>query len=280
VDDSTVDVSKFSIQRTVGTVTTNLTPGVDYFLAFDTNSKIAKLLPSQGVWANGTYQINLDNSSIQPIKDLANNVLQPNEPSGATQFIVQFTDQLISPWQNPANKFDVNNDGHVSGLDALLIINRLLAGQGGVLPLAANVPPYIDVSGDGALSPLDALQVINFLNANPPSAGAAPAMATANMAAAPSAAIAPDLNPLATVTAMGQPAISGTTFATANSAAALPPANSSGGSTASAAIAPVLASKALAASFESEETFDASETDLDSILSDLAGELISRHLSV
>ncbi len=280
VDDSTVDVSKFSIQRTVGNVTTNLTPGVDYFLAFDTNSKIAKILPSQGVWANGTYQINLDNSSIQPIKDLANNVLQPNEPSGATQFIVQFTDQLISPWQNPANKFDVNNDGHVSGLDALLIINRLLAGQGGVLPLAANVPPYIDVSGDGALSPLDALQVINFLNANPPSAGAAPAMATANMAAAPSAAIASDLNPLATVTAMGQPAISGTTFATANSAAALLPANSSGGSTASAAIAPVLASKALAATFESEETFDASETDLDSILSDLAGELINRHLSV
>lgn len=70
-----------------------------------------------------------------------------------------------SVWQNPVNRFDVNDDQFVSAIDVLLIVNdinqngsRDLTGSG----LAA--PPYIDVSGDGFVSALDVLLVVNFIN--------------------------------------------------------------------------------------------------------------------
>ncbi len=179
IDDSTVDVTKFAIQRTIGTTTVLLTPDVDYTLAFDTNNKIARLIPADGVWINGIYEITLDNS-VAPIKDLAGNLLQANQPP-ATKFTVELTDTVVSSWQNPVNKYDVNNDGFVHALDALIVINRLLAGLGGVLPPTPVVPPYIDVSGDGILSPLDVLQVINFLNQQQAaSLAATPAASTAD----------------------------------------------------------------------------------------------------
>lgn len=70
-----------------------------------------------------------------------------------------------SDWQNPRDRFDVNDDGAYSPLDVLLIVNdinsngaRDLAGSG--LP----TPPYLDVSGDNFVTPLDVLLVVNFLN--------------------------------------------------------------------------------------------------------------------
>jgi hypothetical protein len=70
-----------------------------------------------------------------------------------------------SQWQNSLNRLDVNNDGRVSPLDALLVINDLNRNGGRVLAGTGIVaPPYVDVSGDGRVSPLDALLVINALN--------------------------------------------------------------------------------------------------------------------
>ena len=80
-------------------------------------------------------------------------------------------EDLSSPWQNPSLAVDVNGDGRVAALDALLIINYLntygpgswtdqdpaLGGE------AAGF--YPDVTGDGRITALDALQVINVLNA-------------------------------------------------------------------------------------------------------------------
>lgn len=86
-------------------------------------------------------------------------------------------------WQNPAVAHDVNNDGHVSPIDALIVINLLNdVGPGSVADLFGGQPveaPYRDVSGDGFISPIDALQVINRLNAEqaegtPPHADTAP----------------------------------------------------------------------------------------------------------
>ena len=48
----------------------------------------------------------------------------------------------ISGWQNQANNLDVNNDGKVAPLDALIIINRLNAGGGGPLPQPSSPPPF------------------------------------------------------------------------------------------------------------------------------------------
>jgi hypothetical protein len=74
---------------------------------------------------------------------------------------------------------DVNRDGQITPLDALLIINELNArGSRQLPPLPtgegedslddATAPqPIFDVNGDGYLSPSDALAVINVLNAFP-----------------------------------------------------------------------------------------------------------------
>ncbi len=83
-----------------------------------------------------------------------------------------------NPFQNPnaifdgsgnnIGRFDVNNSGFVSALDALQIINAMRRNGGDEIdlslpPLPADLPVYPDVNGDGLISALDALQVINRL---------------------------------------------------------------------------------------------------------------------
>lgn len=79
-----------------------------------------------------------------------------------------------SGFTNPSNALDVNNDGSVSPVDALYVINGL--NKYGAVNLsgwswsegetAGSVPAFgfVDVTGDGRLSPLDALKIINALN--------------------------------------------------------------------------------------------------------------------
>jgi hypothetical protein len=80
-------------------------------------------------------------------------------------------DHLISiqgnPWRNPANALDVNADGFITPIDALLVINDLNRNGPRDLPNEPNppVPPYLDVNGDTFVSPLgDVLPLINYLN--------------------------------------------------------------------------------------------------------------------
>ncbi|WP_436714795.1 tandem-95 repeat protein [Roseiconus lacunae] len=67
--------------------------------------------------------------------------------------------------QNPDLNADVNDDGNISPIDALLVINHLArSGQGSVPVTNQDVgPPYYDVNGDQLISPVDALAVINEL---------------------------------------------------------------------------------------------------------------------
>ncbi len=58
----------------------------------------------------------------------------------------------------PFDPNDVNRDGSVTPLDALLIINWLARPQ---VDPSADIPAGLDVTGDGLVSPLDALRVIN-----------------------------------------------------------------------------------------------------------------------
>ena len=226
IDDTTLSAAKFAITRTIGTTTTTLTPGIDYTIAVDDTQHVIDILPAEGLWINATYVITLNNSS-DPIKDLAGNNLQPNDQTGATKFTIQLTDTAISPWQNQANKYDVNGDGLVSGIDALFVINHLLLGESEELPAAVTVPPYLDVTGDGNLSPLDALQVINYLNTlstvSSQSALASPATAVAS----PVAATASDVEPAATGSALAASATSFETSTAASPMASTVPATAS-----------------------------------------------------
>ncbi len=77
--------------------------------------------------------------------------LTPTQPSGS------FT--------NSREREDVNNDGFVTPIDALLIINRLNSGDTELVSTPFSRAPFVDVSGDGSLAPIDALIIINKLNA-------------------------------------------------------------------------------------------------------------------
>ena len=71
------------------------------------------------------------------------------------------------PWRNPIDALDVNDDGLLSPIDALLVINELnRVGAHALLPPSGGSapPPYLDVTGDNFVSPVDALRVINELN--------------------------------------------------------------------------------------------------------------------
>lgn len=69
-----------------------------------------------------------------------------------------------SLWQNQLNHLDVNNDGNVTPLDALFIVDELNANGRRALSFPEPYPPYVDTSGDQWISPLDSLLVINDLN--------------------------------------------------------------------------------------------------------------------
>ncbi len=71
-------------------------------------------------------------------------------------------------YYNAANPLDVTNDGYVSPIDALVIINLLNSGGGGNLGNAGGEGEpgkfYYDTNNDGRATPVDALRVINALS--------------------------------------------------------------------------------------------------------------------
>lgn len=73
-------------------------------------------------------------------------------------------------WHNQSNPVDVNNDGLITPIDALLIINEInLRGARSLVGSDLAFPPYIDTNGDNLLTGNDVLQVINYINAHPSS---------------------------------------------------------------------------------------------------------------
>lgn len=75
---------------------------------------------------------------------------------------------VVNPYRNPAEPLDVNADGFVTPLDALLIINHMNADGPASLPVppqeGSAQPPFVDVSNDLFVTPIDALLVINYMN--------------------------------------------------------------------------------------------------------------------
>ncbi len=86
------------------------------------------------------------------------------------------------PWRNAIQPLDVNGNGVITSLDALIIINKLNATGPEVLPPPPLEESYFfyDVTGDGLVTTLDALRVINHLNAAAIAQSASPALAAAS----------------------------------------------------------------------------------------------------
>ena len=71
---------------------------------------------------------------------------------------------LTSLFQNPDNRLDVDDDGSVSAIDVLVLVNDINARGQRVLPDTFVPPPFLDVDGDRSLTSLDVLAVVNFIN--------------------------------------------------------------------------------------------------------------------
>ena len=64
------------------------------------------------------------------------------------------------------NPLDVNADGYVTPLDAVMVINHLNNQGSERLTGYTHVAPFVDVNTDGFVAPIDPLLVVNHLNAN------------------------------------------------------------------------------------------------------------------
>jgi hypothetical protein len=70
------------------------------------------------------------------------------------------------PWQNPTNRYDVDNDEIITPTDVRIIINDInRIGPRRLLDFPRNLPPpFLDVNGDGFVAPGDVLILINEIN--------------------------------------------------------------------------------------------------------------------
>ncbi len=70
------------------------------------------------------------------------------------------------PYHNAGTPLDIDANGSITPLDALLVIIELNSRGGRKLepPTVTSIESFIDSNGDGLVSPLDALLVINQLN--------------------------------------------------------------------------------------------------------------------
>ncbi|MEZ6113141.1 MAG: dockerin type I domain-containing protein [Pirellulaceae bacterium] len=86
-------------------------------------------------------------------------------------------DVSFGGWQNPRNSMDVNDDGLISPIDALLVVNSLNRGGAGRRSAGRSLSTPTTVrrrKRRRLLSPVDALLVINYLNQRSAGEGEAP----------------------------------------------------------------------------------------------------------
>ena len=115
-----------------------------------------------GSYSVAVIPINSLFSPVSPVTGLQTAFVNAIEPTNQIDFGFY---RQPSNWQNAFFNEDVNVDGSVLPIDALLIINAL--NLNGIIDLRGSsilTTTMIDVNGDHILSPLDALIVINLLN--------------------------------------------------------------------------------------------------------------------
>jgi hypothetical protein len=103
------------------------------------------------------------------------------------QQIIELLTRADSPWQNPANYYDVSRSGHVSPQDLLLIVNELLRSSAHDLVGAPGAGDFFyDVNGDRRVSQSDLIAIVNLLLAG--GAPSAAPLAGAHLVPEPSTA--------------------------------------------------------------------------------------------
>lgn len=110
------------------------------------------------------------NSSIDLVEDWEFSSLQQTDGKWSHQLsrdgsILRLTND--NPWQNPVEPLDVDQNGQVTSLDALLVINELNLNPEGELAIPNDsygpTTRFLDANGSASVSALDALLIINQL---------------------------------------------------------------------------------------------------------------------
>ncbi|WP_197451697.1 Calx-beta domain-containing protein [Rosistilla oblonga] len=82
----------------------------------------------------------------------------------STTFVLRSVEDR-SVWQNVSEPRDVNGDGAITPIDALIVINRLnTTSDASLSDQSSDGESMIDVNGDRRVTPFDALQVLNHVN--------------------------------------------------------------------------------------------------------------------
>jgi hypothetical protein len=151
--DSLVGTSRFPLGTVGDLLTLTVTIAADAAVGPSAFNLLASLSHSRtGVYDADLQELVLDPPLTNAATDLGDGIVT--------------VDDGRTPWHNGANPFDVNGDGLVSPLDALVVINCINAfPEAPTLPSVAAPSAYLDVNNDGACTALDALSVINQLNA-------------------------------------------------------------------------------------------------------------------
>jgi len=163
-------------------------PGDDSVLVNDTDAEgdalRARLVTGPLYAASGGFTLNANgtftyrhNGGISTLDTFSYQAL--DEHGAVSQQIVTVVISIVaqpaSDWQNPILRWDVNNDGYVSPIDALMLINYINSQPIPPLPLPVPRPvgaPFYDVNGNGYAEAADVLLVVNEINRlNSPAGG-------------------------------------------------------------------------------------------------------------
>lgn len=107
------------------------------------------------------------------LKDNGGTIAGGIDTSSAQTFTITIDKPHL--WHNTQSADDVDGDGHIAPIDALIIINDINAFGSRQIPVSASLgPPYYDVDNDGFIAPIDALLVINLINSGQGSEGEDP----------------------------------------------------------------------------------------------------------
>lgn len=122
---------------------------------------------ASGTWsfphlADGTYRLELQ--TRWAIHEFDEPTVTVDVVGGEATLVMASASRVDSPRHHAASPHDVNGDGVVSALDALLIINDLSRNESRMLEYHERTGPAIDVNNDGSVTALDALLVINWLS--------------------------------------------------------------------------------------------------------------------
>ena len=101
-------------------------------------------------------------SSAAGINSSSIGVAEPSSPSTPTPTPTPIA--IPQFWQNPVNKFDVNNDGYVTAADRLALVNLQNTGSIESFKTTTAQAPYYDVNGDTEFSPADLLLITQCLD--------------------------------------------------------------------------------------------------------------------